>query len=107
MGHLVEQAERIAEVPRLGGRKAVGEGVEEVGGGGKVEEAVGGGEDGVELGHLPHGARGRPGRRGHGAARSRRRRTLRGFRLSLSLDAGKVELALFWAVSDEAVIRPK
>jgi len=68
----VEQAERVAEVERR--REAVGEGVEEVPGGGRVGDLSGCGEDGVELGRLPHGARGRPWRRRHGtlgaAARS-------------------------------------
>jgi len=68
----VEQAERVAEVERR--REAVGEGVDEVPGEGRVGDLSGCGEDGVELGRLPHGARGRPWRRRHGtlgaAARS-------------------------------------
>lgn len=63
----VEQAEHVAQVAR--GRQAVGERVEEVLGGGPVGNAAGRGEDGVELGRLPHGARGRPWRRRHGTAR--------------------------------------
>lgn len=51
------------------GGEAVGERVEEVLGGGTVGSAAGRGEDGVELGGLPHGARGRPWRRRHGTAR--------------------------------------
>lgn len=64
---LVEQAEHVAQVAR--GRQAVGERVEEVLGGGPVGNAAGRGEEGVELGRLPHGARGRPWRRRHGTAR--------------------------------------
>jgi hypothetical protein len=59
VGRSVEQGERVAEVPRVGGREAVGEGVEEVLGGGRVVgEAAGGGEERVELGRLAHGAGG-------------------------------------------------
>lgn len=65
----VEQAERVAEVAR--GREAVGEGVEEVPGGGRVDDPAGCGEHGVELGRLPHRARGRPWRRRHGTAAAR------------------------------------
>uniref|UniRef100_A0A8R7R654 Uncharacterized protein n=1 Tax=Triticum urartu TaxID=4572 RepID=A0A8R7R654_TRIUA len=64
-GHSVEQAERVAEVERVAGGNAAGEGVEEVRGGGLVEEAAGRGEEGVELRGLPDGARGRPWRPGH------------------------------------------
>jgi hypothetical protein len=64
-GHSVEQAERVAEVERVGRMNAVGEGVEEVRGGGLVEETAGSCEEGVELGGLPDGARGRPWRRWH------------------------------------------
>lgn len=65
----VEQAERVAEVAR--GREAVGEGVEEVPGGGRVSDPAGCGEDCVELERLPHGARRRPWRRHHGTAAAR------------------------------------
>lgn len=64
-GHSVEQAERVAEVERVAGGNAAGEGVEEVRGGGLVEEAAGSGDESVELRGLPDGARGRPWRPGH------------------------------------------
>jgi hypothetical protein len=61
--------EGVAEVEGIGWGQAVDEGVEEVVGGWRVEEAVaGGGEAGVELGGLPDGAWRRPWRRRHVSA---------------------------------------
>lgn len=62
----VEQAEHVAQVAR--GRDGVGERAEEVLGGRTVSNAAGRGKEGVELGRLPHGARGWPWRRRHGTA---------------------------------------
>lgn len=75
-GHSVEQVEGVAEVEGIGWGQAVDEGVEEVVGGWRVEEAAGGGEVGVELGGLPDGARRRPWHRRHVAATPRALRAL-------------------------------
>jgi hypothetical protein len=84
-------------VPRVGGREAVDEGVEEVRGGGRVVgEAAGGEEERVELGRLAHGAGGRPWRRGHGMGTWWRR-------TDGCFASGSFGLAAW----NEAVIRPK
>ncbi|EMS61332.1 hypothetical protein TRIUR3_03867 [Triticum urartu] len=74
-GHSVEQAERVAEVERVAGGNAAGEGVGEVRGGGLVEEAAGGSEDSVELRHgRSEGSAMAPGSSHVAAARDEERR---------------------------------